>query len=74
VWAPIPPVLGAKGSLDATTRLIEQAHVAVAPGIGFGPGGDTHVRFALIEDPPRITEACERIARVLSVQKRAAGA
>lgn len=74
VWAPVPPVLGAKGSLDATTRLIEQAHVAVAPGIGFGPGGDSHVRFALIEDPPRITEACERIARVLAVPKRAAGA
>ena len=74
VWAPVPPVLGAKGSLDATTRLIEQAHVAVAPGIGFGPGGDSHVRFALIEDPPRIAEACERIARVLAVPKRAAGA
>jgi alanine-synthesizing transaminase len=74
VWAPVPPVLGANGSLEATTRLIEQAHVAVAPGIGFGPGGDTHVRFALIEDPPRIAEACERIARVLAVPKRAAGA
>jgi alanine-synthesizing transaminase len=74
VWAPVPPVLGVKGSLEATTRLIEQAHVAVAPGIGFGPGGDTHVRFALIEDPPRIAEACERIARVLAVPKRAAGA
>ena len=29
--------------------------------IGFGPGGDGHVRFALIEDPPRIAEACARI-------------
>lgn len=72
VWAPVPPVLGASGSLEATTRLIEQAHVAVAPGIGFGPGGDSHVRFALIEDPPRIAEACERIGRVLAVPKRAA--
>ncbi len=74
VWAPIPRVLSTKGSLDATTRLIEQAHVAVAPGIGFGPGGDTHVRFALIEDPPRIAEACERIGRLFAVPKRAAGA
>lgn len=74
VWAPVPSVLGAKGSLDATTRLIEQAHVAVAPGIGFGPGGDDHVRFALIEDPPRIAEACERIARLFAVPRRAAGA
>lgn len=72
VWAPVPAVLNAKGSLEATTRLIEQAHVAVAPGIGFGPGGDGHVRFALIEDPPRITEACERIARLFAVPRKAA--
>lgn len=75
VWAKLPPVLGAKGSLELTTRLIEDAHVAVAPGVGFGPGGDGHVRFALIEDPPRIAEACARIGRLLAVpNKRAAGA
>jgi alanine-synthesizing transaminase len=74
VWAPLPPQLGASGSLELTTRLIEDAHVAVAPGVGFGPGGDGHVRFALIEEPPRIAEACERIARQLSVPRRAAGA
>jgi alanine-synthesizing transaminase len=74
VWAKVPNVLSTQGSLDATTRLIEQAHVCVAPGVGFGPGGDGHVRFALIEDPPRIAEACERIARVLAVPKKAAGA
>ncbi len=74
VWAPLPAALGARGSIELTTRLIEEAHVAVAPGIGFGPGGDGHVRFALIEDPPRIKEACERIARLLAVPRRAAGA
>ncbi len=72
VWAPIPRMLSVNGSLDATTRLIEQAHVAVSPGVGFGPGGDGHVRFALIEDPPRIAEACERIARLFAVPLRAA--
>lgn len=74
VWAPVPAAISTQGSLDATTRLIEQAHVAVSPGIGFGPGGDGHVRFALIEDPPRIVEACQRIGRLLSVPRRAAGA
>lgn len=72
VWAPVPASLGTNGSLDTTTLLIERAHVAVAPGIGFGPGGDGHVRFALIEDPPRITEACERIARLFAVPRKAA--
>jgi alanine-synthesizing transaminase len=74
VWAKVPSVLSTQGSLDATTRLIERAHVVVAPGIGFGPGGDGHVRFALIEDPPRIAEACERIGRTLAVPRKAAGA
>ena len=62
VWAPLPPAFASRGSLAVTTDLIERAHVAVSPGIGFGPGGDGHVRFALIEDPPRIAEACARIA------------
>ena len=75
VWTKVPSVLSTQGSIDATTQLIERAHVKVAPGIGFGPGGDGHVRFALIEDPPRIAEACERIGRVLAgVSKKAAGA
>ncbi len=65
IWAPIPPSLGTD-SMDATTRLIERAHVGVAPGVGFGPGGDGYVRFALIEDPPRIAQACERIGRLLA--------
>jgi alanine-synthesizing transaminase len=74
VWAKVPSILSTQGSLDATTRLIEHAHVKVAPGIGFGPGGDGHVRFALIEDPPRIVEACQRIGRLLALPKKAAGA
>ncbi len=52
--------------MDVATRLIERAHVGVAPGVGFGPGGDGYVRFALIEDPPRIAQACERIGRLLA--------
>jgi alanine-synthesizing transaminase len=65
VWAKIPPAFGGKKSLAATTELIESAHVGVAPGVGFGPGGDDYVRFALIEDPPRVNEACARIQRLL---------
>jgi alanine-synthesizing transaminase len=65
VWAKIPPAFAGKKSLAATTQLIEEAHVAVAPGVGFGPGGDDYMRFALIEDPPRIAEACGRIAAFL---------
>jgi alanine-synthesizing transaminase len=65
VWARLPERWSGSSSLDATHRLIEEAHVGVAPGSGFGPGGEGYVRFALIEDPPRVSEACRRIARLL---------
>ncbi|MEI9948972.1 MAG: aminotransferase class I/II-fold pyridoxal phosphate-dependent enzyme [Pseudomonadota bacterium] len=65
VWTKIPKAFGGQRSLAATTELIESAHVAVSPGVGFGPGGDEYLRFALIEDPPRVQEACARIARFL---------
>jgi alanine-synthesizing transaminase len=74
VWAPIPEPWRHLGSIGAATRLIDEAHVAVSPGIGFGPGGDGHVRFALIEDPPRLAEACTRIGGLLRRDRERAGA
>jgi alanine-synthesizing transaminase len=65
VWAELPSPWREKGSLAAVTDLIERAHVAASPGVGFGAGGEGYLRFALIEDPPRIQEACERVARWL---------
>jgi alanine-synthesizing transaminase len=65
VWTKLPEAWRSMSSLEATTRLIERAHVGVAPGTGFGAGGEGYVRFALIEDPPRIAEACERIKKAL---------
>ena len=65
VWAELPPRKREQGSMAAVTDLIERAHVAAAPGVGFGAGGEGYLRFALIEDPPRIAEACERIGRWL---------
>ncbi|MGE0322467.1 MAG: pyridoxal phosphate-dependent aminotransferase [Polyangiaceae bacterium] len=69
VWAPLPTVWANKTASEVTQLLIEKAHVAVSPGTGFGPGGEGYVRFALIEDPPRIAEACKRIAKVLAEAK-----
>lgn len=66
VWARIPKKLAGKTSLETTNWLIEKAHVAVSPGTGFGPGGEGFVRFALIEDPPRVEEACRRIGVALA--------
>jgi alanine-synthesizing transaminase len=65
-WAPIPGPYLAMGSLDFATTLIREAKVAVSPGVGFGPGGEGHVRFALVENEHRIGQAVRSIRRVLS--------
>ena len=66
IWAPIPPAHAAKGSVAFASELLEQAGVAVAPGLGFGPGGDGYVRFSLIESDDRVRQAGELIARFLA--------
>jgi alanine-synthesizing transaminase len=57
VWAPIPDVYRAMGSLEFSKLLIQEAGVAVSPGIGFGEYGEGYVRFALVENEQRIRQA-----------------
>lgn len=64
VWADIPGSYE-KGSLDFAIHLLDRAKVAVSPGIGFGTSGDRHVRFALVENEHRITQAVRGIRRVM---------
>jgi alanine-synthesizing transaminase len=64
-WAPIPDKFKHLGSFGFASKLLQEAHVAVSPGKGFGLEGDGYVRFSLIEDAPRTQEACARIAKVL---------
>jgi alanine-synthesizing transaminase len=64
-WAPIPEPFRAMGSLEFAKRLVEDAGIGVAPGVGFGPLGEGHVRIALVEDEPRIRIAAERIQKFL---------
>lgn len=65
VWAPLPEPFREMGSLEFSKLLLEKALVAVSPGIGFGPMGEGHVRFALIENPHRIRQATGMLKRVL---------
>jgi len=57
VWAPIPEPYRDMGSLEFSKKLIKDAKVAVAPGIGFGVDGDGYVRFGLIENEHRTRQA-----------------
>ncbi len=65
-WAPIPPEFAHLGSLEFSKLLLSEAQVAVAPGIGFGEYGDTHVRFGLVENKHRIRQATRNIKTFLS--------
>jgi len=65
VWAPIPEPYEELGSLDLAKLLVRDAKVAVSPGVGFGPGGEGYVRFALIENEQRIHQAIRGIKRAL---------
>jgi alanine-synthesizing transaminase len=66
VWAPIPEPYKEMGSLEFSSFLVSQAEVATSPGVGFGPGGDGHVRFALIENEQRIGQAVRNLRKALT--------
>jgi alanine-synthesizing transaminase len=66
VWAPIPEPYRDLGSVEFASMLVREAKVATSPGIGFGPGGDGHVRFALIENSQRIGQGVRNLRRALT--------
>jgi alanine-synthesizing transaminase len=72
VWARIPEPFRAMGSLEFSKRLLQEAKVAVSPGVGFGPSGEGYVRFALVENRHRIRQAVRGIRRFLRDAARAA--
>jgi alanine-synthesizing transaminase len=66
VWAPVPEPYQEMGSLEFSSYLVQEAEVASSPGVGFGPGGDRYVRFALIENEKRIGQAVRNLRRTLT--------
>ncbi len=65
-WAPIPPAFAHLGSLEFSKLLLQEAKVAVAPGIGFGEYGEGFVRIALVENRHRIRQALRSIKTLLA--------
>jgi len=63
VWVPIPEKYRHMGSYKFALELMEKAEVAVAPGSGFGHGGEGYLRFALIENELRLKQAIRQIGR-----------
>ena len=65
VWAPIPEPYREMGSLEFSSLLVREGDVATSPGVGFGPGGEGFVRFALIENEQRIGQAVRNLRKAL---------
>ncbi len=64
-WAPVPEPFRAQGSMVFAKRLMEDAHVAVSPGVAFGEHGEGFVRIGLVENEHRIRQAARNIKRFL---------
>ncbi|MEC8974572.1 MAG: aminotransferase class I/II-fold pyridoxal phosphate-dependent enzyme [Actinomycetota bacterium] len=65
-WAPIPEPYKDMGSIEFASWLVKEAKVATSPGVGFGPGGEGYIRFALIENEQRTSQAVRLIKNTLT--------
>lgn len=66
VWSKIPEKFKELGSLAFAKKMLADADVCCAPGIGFGEFGDDHVRFALIENEKRIQQAVRSLKKFIA--------
>ena len=64
-WAPLPPQFREIGSMAFSKLLIEEAGVAVAPGIAFGENGEGYVRIGLVENEHRIRQAARNVKKLI---------
>ncbi|QNT79276.1 LL-diaminopimelate aminotransferase [Entomobacter blattae] len=60
-WAPLPEKFSTMGSVGFAKLLMEEAKVAVAPGLGFGEYGEGFVRIGLVENVQRLRQATRAI-------------
>ncbi len=65
-WAPIPEPFAHLGSLEFSKLLLQEAKVAVAPGLGFGEYGDGFVRVAMVENEQRIRQASRNVKKFMA--------
>ena len=66
VWAKVPQAYSEMNSVEFATYCVTQCNVAVSPGSGFGPGGEEHVRFALVENDQRTSQAIRNLKKGLT--------
>ncbi|MEE1421195.1 MAG: LL-diaminopimelate aminotransferase [Eggerthellaceae bacterium] len=62
VWAKVP---NGYTSAEFAEKLLEQAHVIVTPGSGYGPDGEGYIRISLTTPDDRLLEAVDRIKKTM---------
>ena len=62
VWTHVPTK---ESSIAFASRVLEQSHVVITPGVGFGPSGEGFVRLSLTVSTNRIQEAVARLVKSL---------
>ncbi len=72
LWARIPDDFQHLGSIEFSKKLLTEANVAVAPGVGFGEHGEGYVRFAVVENTKRIRQAVRNIKKFFKKYRQAA--
>lgn len=64
-WSKVPAPFDKLGSMAFAKILLQEADVAVSPGVGFGEYGEGHVRLALVENEQRIRQAARKIRKLM---------
>ncbi len=65
LWASIPEQYSHMSSVEMSSFLVKHANVATSPGVGFGPGGEGHIRFAMIENEQRTMQGIRNLKKAL---------
>lgn len=75
VWAKVPEPWGSQmNTMEFADKMLDEAHVAVSPGSGFGPAGEGWLRLALVEKEQRLRQAVRQMGRVLLGETKTAAA
>ncbi len=64
-WSAVPAPFDRLGSMAFAKILLQEADVAVSPGVGFGEYGEGHVRLALVENEQRIRQAARKVRKLM---------
>ncbi|QQO10796.1 LL-diaminopimelate aminotransferase [Breznakiella homolactica] len=60
IWAQFP----GRDSWEVFGEILEKCHVVTTPGSGFGPAGESFIRFSAFGHRSDVEEACRRLAKL----------